>query len=81
MVFAKPTVITTVGFKTQTLEQDWISQNQPSIHPLPLMYESRKTVGFRQSNRHSNHVLQITKVGTGLVFLNPTVDPTVAAPE
>ena len=31
------------------------------------MYEGWETVGFRQSNRRSDHVLQGTKVGTRLI--------------
>ena len=68
-----------MGFNIRRLERGWFSQIQLSIQPLPLMYEGWKTVGFRQSNRHSNHVLQGTKVGTRLVFANTTVNPTVAA--
>ena len=64
-------------FKVRRLERCWFSQIQLSILPLPLMFEGWKTVCFRQSNRHSNHVLQGTKVGTRLVSAKPTVIPTV----
>ena len=57
LVFAKPTVISTFGLNIRRLERCWFSQIQLSIQPLPLMYEGCKTVGFRQSYRHSNHVL------------------------
>ena len=77
LVFVNPTVIPTMFFKVRRLERCWFSQIQLSIQPLPLMYKGWKTVGFRQSNRHSNHVLQGTKVGTRLVFAKPTVIPTV----
>ena len=57
LVFAKPTVIPTFSLNIRRLERGWFSQIQLSIQPLPLMYEGWKTVGFRQSNRHSNDVL------------------------
>ena len=57
LVFAKPTVIPTFGLDIRGLERGWFSQIQLSIQPLPLLYQGWKTVGFRQSNRHSNHVL------------------------
>ena len=57
LVFAIPTVIPTFGLNIRRLERGWFSQIQLSIQPLPLMYEGWKTVGFRQSHRHSNHVL------------------------
>ena len=57
LVFAKPTVFPTFRLNIGRLECGWFSQIQLSIQPLPLMYEVWKTVDFRQSNRHSNHVL------------------------
>ena len=57
LVFAKPTVFPTFRLNIGRLECGWFSKIQLSIQPLPLMYEVWKTVDFRQSNRHSNHVL------------------------
>ena len=57
LLFAKPTVIPTFGLTIRRFERGWFSQIQLSIQPLPLMYKGWKTVGFRQSNRHFNHVL------------------------
>ena len=57
LVFAKPTVIPTFRLNIRRLVRGWFSQIQLSNQPLPLIYEGWKTVGFRQSNRHSNHVL------------------------
>ena len=58
LVFVNPTVIPTMCFKVRRLERGWFSQIQLSIEPLPLMYEGWKTVGFRQSIRHSNPSLR-----------------------
>ena len=60
-------------------ERGWFSQNQPSFQRWTSRYESRIGVGFRKTNRHSNLWLRYTRVGTRLVFANPTVNPTVAA--
>ena len=79
LVFAKPTAIPTMGFTIPRLERGWFSQKQPSFQPLTSRYESWNGVGFRKTSRHSNLWLKYTKVGTRLVFANPTVDPTVAA--
>ena len=57
LVFAKPTVNPTFGLNIRRFEPGWFSQIQLSIQPLPLMYEGWRTVGFRQPNRHSNHML------------------------
>ena len=64
-------------FKVRRLERGWFSQNQPSFQPWTLRYDSWNGVGFRKTNRHSNHRLRYTKVGTGLVIANPTVIPTM----
>ena len=42
-----------------------------------MIYKSWNGLGFRKTNRHSNHGLQYPKVGTQLVFAKPTVIPTV----
>ena len=63
-------------FKVRRLERGWFSQNQPSFQPWNLRYESWNGVGFRKTNRHSNHRLRYTKVGTGLVFAKPFAKPT-----
>ena len=51
----------------------WFSWNQPSFQPCALRYEGWNGVGFCKINRHSNYRLWYTKVGTRLVFANPTV--------
>ena len=63
-------------FKVRRLERGWFSQNQPSFQPWNLRYESWNGVGFRKTNRHSNHRLRYTKVGTGLVLAKPFAKPT-----
>ena len=40
-----------------------------------MIYEGWIGVGFRKTNRHSNHRLQYTKVGMQLVFAKATVIP------
>ena len=77
LVFVNPTVIPTMCFKVRRLERGWFSQNQPSFQPWTLRYESLNRVAFRKTNRHSNHGLQYTKVGTWLVSAKPTVIPTM----
>ena len=77
LVFVNPTVIPTMCFKVRSLERGWFSQNQPSFQPWTLRYDSWNVVGFRNTNRHYNHGLQYTKVGTRLVFAIPTVIPTM----
>ena len=57
LVIVNPTVVPTMCFKERRLERCWFSQIQLSIQPLPRMYKGWNTVGFRQSNCHSNHVL------------------------
>ena len=57
LVFVNPTVIPTMCFKIRRLERGWFSQNQPSFQPWALRYEGWNTVGFRKTNRHSNHGL------------------------
>ena len=76
LVFAKPTVIPTIGYDIRRLERGWFSQNQPPFQPWAMIYEGWNGVGFRKTNRHSNHGLQYTKFGTRLVFANPTVSST-----
>ena len=75
LVFVNPTVIPTMCFKVRRLERGWFSQNQPSFQPWTLRYDSWNGVGFRKTNRHANHRLRYTKVGTGLVIANQTVIP------
>ena len=77
LVFVNPTVIPTMCFKVRRLERGWFSQNRPSFQPWTLRYDSWNGVGFRKTNRHSNHRLRYTKVGTGLVFAKPTAIPTM----
>ena len=55
--FAKPTAIPTMGYDIRSLERGWFPQNQPPFQAWASIYEGWKAVGFRQSNRHSNHVL------------------------
>ena len=42
LVFAKPTVIPTMGYGIQRLERVWFSRNQPSA----FLYEGWNTVDF-----------------------------------
>ena len=77
LVFVNPIVIPTMCFKVRRLECGWFSQNQPAFQPEAMIYEGWNVVGFRTTNRHSNHGLQYTKVGTRLVFAKPTVIPTM----
>ena len=78
LVFAKSTAIRTMGFNIRRFECGWFSQYQPSFQPWTSTYESWNGVGFRKTNRRSNLWLKYTKVGSRLVFANPTVNPTVA---
>ena len=78
LVIANPIIIPTICFKIRRLERGWFSQNQPLFQPWALRYESWNGVGFRKTNRHSNLWLKYTKVGTRLVFANPTVIPTIS---
>ena len=64
-------------FKVRRLERGWFSQNQQTFQREAMIYEGRNVVGFRKTNRHSNHGLQYAKVGTRLVFAKPTVIPTM----
>ena len=75
--FHKTTLNPSVAAHVWELESGWFS----SFQPCALNYEGWNGVCFRKTNRHSNHGLYDAKVGMGLVFVNPTVDPTVAAPE
>ena len=77
LVFVNTTVIPTMCFKVRRLERGWFSQNQPSIQPWTLRYDSWNGVGFRKTYRHSNHRLWYTKVRTELVFAKPTAIPTI----
>ena len=51
----------------------WFSWSQPLFQPCALRYEGWNGVGFCKTNRHSNYMLWYTKVGTRLVFAEPTV--------
>ena len=77
LIVVNPTVIPTMCFKVRRLERGWFSQNQPSFQTWTLRYDIWNGVGFRKTNRHTNHRLRYTKVGTGLVFAKPTAIPTM----
>ena len=64
-------------FKVRRLERGCFSQNQPSFQTWTLRYDIWNGVGFRKTNRHINHRLRYTKVGTGLVFAKPNAIPTM----
>ena len=77
MVFAKATVIPTMGYDIRKLGRGCFSQNQPPFQPWASISEGWYAVDFRKTNRHSNHGIQHTKVGTRLDFAKPTVIPTM----
>ena len=65
-----------VQLSTNPIPTGWFVQK---IDRTPTVFQPsyRKTVGFRGTNRHHNHVISDTKVGTGLVFAKLTVIPTI----
>ena len=77
LFFAKPTVIPTMGYDIRKLERGWFSQNQPPFQPLASIYEVWNAVGFRKSNCQSIRCRSCMRVGKRLVFVNPTVIPTM----
>ena len=76
LVFVKPTVIPTMCFEIRRMEQGWFLQNQPSFQLYAMIYKRWNAVSFRKTNRRLSYM----RVGTRLIFLKPTVIPTVGIP-
>ena len=76
LIFVKPTVIPATCIKIRRLEAGWF-QNQPSLQPWALRYEGWNGVDFHKTNPQSIRCRSCMRVGKRLVFVNPTVIPTM----
>ena len=67
-----------VQLSTNLIPTGWFVQKSTGNQHCSYPHTGpRVTVGFTKTNRHSNHVLQDTKIGTEWVFAKPTVIPTI----
>ena len=77
LIFVKLTVIPATCIKIRRLEPGWFSQNQPSLQPWASRYEGWNGVDFHETNPQSIRCRSCMRVGKRLVFVNPTVIPTM----